>query len=574
MRGWGPVGVVVGALACSALEVPPEERDGGLDEVPSACVECLLCAQWDVDGDGDLDGDDYVEAIGSPGADPYADRLFAAFWGTRCAEQCTSSCVWCHWLDGACDEACACAEPDRSFLGETWGEIDADRPTFDGAEGFGATSVGGRGGLVVEVTNLDPEGPGSLRAALELTIPRTIVFDVAGTILLEDAITLTEDNAYVTVAGDTAPGLGVQVAGYPLVLADGFHDGAFRHLRFRPGLKEIRNGQLQTRAYADPCDPDWECVDPSWSASTCTAFHGYMRSNACVSGWENLDAVKLGAGSGAPVTDVIFDHCAFNWAIDEAIDLTGAVDRVTFQWSIIGEGSTWGHVKGPHNFGPLLEGDEVGRITFHHNLFVHNTWRNPLITAGQVQFINNVVYNFELGTQIRPKSPGVKVDIVGNIYKFGPDAVPSPTAAVDSNTPNMIRADDYGLAGATGEIHIRNNAALVTEDGGRWAYAPWTDDGLTRAGDFNDMMYQPTGHAIFEAASAEARLDPQWPVSVRSLQRGEDIHAALDTIVDNVGPWRSDTLDARLIHETKHGGGSWGLAAHPGTGRDEPFPEL
>src|SRR6185295_12601059 len=41
----------------------------------------------------------------------------------------------------------------------------ANVPSFPGAEGFGATTPGGRGGRVIEVTTLDDDGPGSLRRA-------------------------------------------------------------------------------------------------------------------------------------------------------------------------------------------------------------------------------------------------------------------------------------------------------------------------------------------------------------------------------------------------------------------------
>src|SRR5690349_22474331 len=70
------------------------------------------------------------------------------------------------------------------------GGASAQRPSpqllaFPGAEGAGAMSLGGRGGRVIRVTNLEDSGPGSLRAAVEAVGPRTVIFDVGGTIRLK-----------------------------------------------------------------------------------------------------------------------------------------------------------------------------------------------------------------------------------------------------------------------------------------------------------------------------------------------------------------------------------------------------
>ena len=84
-----------------------------------------------------------------------------------------------------------------------------DLPAFPGAEGYGASTAGGRGGRVITVTNLDPSGPGSLREACEAEGPRIVVFKVAGTI--DGDIRIRND--HITIAGQTAPGDGITIKG-------------------------------------------------------------------------------------------------------------------------------------------------------------------------------------------------------------------------------------------------------------------------------------------------------------------------------------------------------------------------
>ncbi len=231
-------------------------------------------------------------------------------------------------------------------------------PTFPGAEGFGARTVGGRGGVICEVTNLNDSGPGSLRAAIEASGPRIVVFRTGGTIELQSTLLIT--HPYITIAGQTAPGGGIALKNAP-----GFnryedpsgtldirtHDVVLQHLRVRPG---------------QPVAPG-----TTGNEGDCLQIYG-------------------------PVYNLMIDHCSFSWAVDENVSSWLDSHDWTAQWCITSEAlRNAGHSEGTHSMGLLIGSEGAGRISLHHNLLAHNKDRNPRIkTTGVVDFVNNVIYDY------------------------------------------------------------------------------------------------------------------------------------------------------------------------------------
>lgn len=253
-------------------------------------------------------------------------------------------------------------------------------PAFPGAEGFGAHAMGGRGGRLIEVTNLDDSGSGSLRAAIEDSGPRIVVFQVGGTITLQSDLEITAP--YLTIAGQTAPGGGITLRGNPAhavtPLQIRTHDVVIRYIRSRPGPSTKMN--------------------------------------------DTVDALTIGNRNGG-VYNVIVDHCSFSWATDEVVNSWYDAHHITVQWSIISEGlhcST--HPDGCHSKGMLLGGKGSNSISIHHNLFAHNHERSPRIkTNGLVDVVNNVIYNSKFSGGWGPShiTGFVPVNYIGNYFKLG-----------------------------------------------------------------------------------------------------------------------------------------------------------
>jgi pectate lyase len=242
-------------------------------------------------------------------------------------------------------------------LGVADGLCEAVAPAFPGAEGYGMYSIGGRGGVVYEVTNLNDNGTGSFREACAASGARTVVFRVSGTIQALSRISIL--NPYITIAGQTAPGDGICIRDAELMVRT--HDVIVRNIRFR-------------------------------------------RGNTSATGGDSLDVMYSS-------DKVVIDHCSASWGEDESLSCYGNTN-ITIQWCMIGEGlydHSCGGLWGPNS------------SYHHNLFYSNGTRNPKLAygSAGNVwDFRNNMVYNW--GYESSNGDVVGNLNMVNNYYEYGP----------------------------------------------------------------------------------------------------------------------------------------------------------
>ena len=295
---------------------------------------------------------------------------------------------------------------------------------FPGAEGGGAYSFGGRGGKVYVVTSLADSGPGTLREACEQGGARIVVFNVSGIIQLKTPLIIRAP--YITIAGQSAPGDGICVAGESVWLNT--HDVVIRFMRFRRGATDVTRRD---------------------------------------------DAI-----GGNPVGNILIDHVSASWGLDENMSMYRHVYdpkdgskpvklptvNITIQNSIFSEAlDTYNHA-----FGSTLGGLNS---TFMRNLWASNISRNPSVGMyGDFGFVNNVIFNW----WNRSADGGDNASFysfINNYYKPGPITPAGEPISYRILKPESGRDKRYtstfGKAYITGNI-VEGNEKVTKDnwDGG------------------------------------------------------------------------------------------------------------
>ena len=294
--------------------------------------------------------------------------------------------------------------------------VAAQLPAFPGAEGYGAIATGGRGGTVYHVTTLADSGVGSFRDAVSQP-NRTVVFDVGGVIDLSSDVEVVDN---LTIAGQTAPGQGICTAGAPVYLNQGFgatnsvsHTNIIiRYMRFRVGYEQSGDSYSLALKPAHTVMLDHCSID--------------------VGNWQTF-SITYNPSTGEQPTDITVQNC------------------------IIGA-SVW-HQLGALCWSPV-------NLTFHHNLFIDNGGRDPK-AWGNMQIINDVVYNFRLGIY---GEGGETVDFIGNYQINGPGSnANSVNTGVNVNGTN---AGNYFLSGNYWDNNLNGKLDGVPLISGSGSFAP------------------------------------------------------------------------------------------------------
>lgn len=369
-------------------------------------------------------------------------------------------------------------------------------------QGGGSTTTGGKGGQVFYVSSLSDEMDkstglpmrGTLRYAVEYQSgARVVLFRVAGTIHLNSPIHVR--NANISILGQSAPGDGVCVADYPIIV--GTNNVIIRFIRCRLG-------------------------DASKTSET----------------MEDYDALSVNDSK-----NVVIDHCSCSWSVDECVSCYGN-ENFTLQYCFITESLRKSvHAKGNHGYGGIWGGKNA---SFHHNLLAHHDSRNPRFDhdyvdtrcGGPIDYVNNVVYNWgnnsSYGGEGTSKGAGGRhINMVKNYYKYGPSTKKSVRSRLVNPWTSCSNCTDHvGGSVLPPQIFLVDNTmdgdAEVTADNWKGSTEPKSVSGV----------------------------DTRWTAGMTLLDDEQLADSAYETVLTKAGcSLHRDAVDSRIVEEVRNRSG-------------------
>jgi hypothetical protein len=392
---------------------------------------------------------------------------------------------------------------------------------FPGAEGAGKYTVGGRGGTVYRVTNLNASGPGSLADAVSQP-NRIVVFAVSGVIDLSEGKKgkggkIAIDQPHITIAGQTAPGEGICLKGGALVVSAS--DVIVRYLRSRRGW--VRVGDMGDAFTAKPAKSGVQTKPVNESQES----------------FDKRKKKKLGRGKDVyehgSIENIIFDHLSASWATDENLSVTHP-NNTTVQYCIASEGLDYANPKQtpPNHSEGSLWGVNVagGRATMHHTLYAHNRLRNPRLVSGEppsavLDFRNNVVY--DASEYFSHSGHGaVCANWINNYYKHGP------------STPEKLRGEMF-------RFEHNPNSRMFADGNFIFAFPQATRDNWLA------VRYEKT---LTHDNEKTMRVQKPFDAVATNTQSAAEAYEVVLAEAGATLPAR-DAVDLRIVNEVRNGTG-------------------
>ncbi|MCG3178746.1 MAG: hypothetical protein BIFFINMI_01075 [Phycisphaerae bacterium] len=393
-------------------------------------------------------------------------------------------------------------------------------PAFPGAEGFGAVATGGRGGRILHVTNLNPDGPGSLQWACREKGPRIVVFDVGGVIRpgqgSKEGRWITILHGDITIAGQTAPPPGITIDGML---------STYRSDRGSSDPAEVK-GHYKSEVRTENVIVRFLRIRPTEGTGNLRVAEFYYCKRA------------------------ILDHVSGSWGLDQSFNpgYPAGDDNFTFQWCAMEESDPahMEHSGEDHGFG-FMGSWHNSHVSIHHNLLAHHVGRAPLLADHHTEFSNNVLYNVgpqetQMGS-CKDAPNRQQYQLIGNYWKTGPGGLVAGYAFIPPLACSL-----QGLE-PRDQYEYYHNDVKIWFDGNYFAW-----DGYVG----RERIKRPK-----EVADAPFDFPPV------TRQPAEE---AYEQVLAQVGCLPRDAVSKRTLAEVRTGGGCWGRWG-PDGGLLEGLPE-